>query len=110
MEVRLVLSVVVMAIALTVFAAGVNPAATNEAAILRDMRRETRELNLKVGYPGMFLEIPDGIAARRVQKYVRRAVDLRCVEGLWDVGQESVGYVEVESAARPQLFVRESKD
>lgn len=104
------LSVVVMAIALTVFAAGVNPAATNEAAILRDMRRETRELKLKVGYPGMFLEVPDGIAARRVQKYVRRAVGLRCVEGLWDVGQESVGYVEVESAARPQLFVGESKD
>ena len=67
---------------------------TNEAAILRDMRRDVKTLKLKVGYPGRFLEVPDSIAARRVQKYVRRAVELRKVDGLWDAGMESVGYVE----------------
>lgn len=83
---------------------------TNEAAILRDMRRDVEALKLKVGYPGRFLEVPDSIAARRVQKYVRRAVELRKVDGLWDAGMESVGYVEACSAECPRLFVGESKE
>lgn len=91
-------------------AAGGAPAATNEAAILRDMRRETRELKLKVGYPGKFLDVPDDVIAQRAQKYVRRMVELRQVGDLWDVGQESVGYVEAESATRPRLFVGETAD
>ena len=82
---------------------------TNEAAVLRDMRLDVKRLKLKVGYPGKFLEVPDSVVARRVQKYVRRALDVRKTDGLWDVGMVSVGYIEVAAVTRPKLFVGESK-
>ena len=66
----------------------------NLAAILRDMRKDVVALNMNVGYPGKFLEVPDDVTAKRVQKFVTQAVHLRFDGGLYDVGEESVGYVE----------------
>ena len=81
----------------------------NLAAILRDMRADVKALKMKVGYPGKFLEVPESVKARRLQKYVTREVELRRDGELFDVGEESVGYVEAESETRPLLFLGESK-
>ena len=91
-----------------VCATGVDLEAQNEAAVLRDMRRDVKALKMKVGYPGKFLEVPDSVVAKRVQKYVRRTVPFVRVKDLYDLGQETVGYIEAESVAMPQLFVGES--
>ena len=82
---------------------------TNLAAILRDMRADVKALKMKVGYPGKFLEVPESVKARRLQKYVTREVELRRDGDFFDVGEESVGYVEAESETRPLLFLGESK-
>ena len=81
----------------------------NLAAILRDMRKDVVALNMNVGYPGKFLEVPDDVTAKRVQKFVTQAVHLRFDGGLYDVGEESIGYVEAECAAKPTLYFGESK-
>lgn len=81
----------------------------NLAAILRDMRKDVVALNLNVRYPGKFLEVPNDIPAKRVQKFATRVVDLRRDGELYDVGEESTGYVEAECAAKPTLYFGESK-
>ena len=84
-----------------VCATGVDLEAQNEAAVLRDMRRDVKALKMKVGYPGKFLEVPDSVVAKRMQKYVRRTVPFVRVKDLYDLGQETVGYIEAESVAMP---------
>lgn len=89
--------------------AGDDASATNLAAVLRDMRADVKTLKLKVGYPGKFLEVDPSVAACRMQRYVRRSVTPVKVGPLYDVGLESVGYVEAEADAMPVLRVGESK-
>ena len=92
--------------------AGVGPAhsAENEAAVLRDMRKDVAALKMKVGYPGRFLEVADSVRAVRQQKYVRQERPLGRIGELYDVGEESVGYIEAESAVKPTLYMGESTD
>ena len=102
----------IVALAAVSFWAGMARAEMDEqnlAAVLRDMRADVKALKMNVGYPGKFLEVPKEIKARRLQKYVTRSVALRRDGEFYDVGEESVGYVEAESATRPRLFVGESK-
>ena len=89
--------------------AGPDVTATNVAAILRDMRADVKTLRMKVGYPGKFLEVPENVKAVRQQKYVRREVPLSRDGELYDVGQESVGYIEAECEEMPELYLGESK-
>ena len=102
----------IVALAAVSFWAGMARAEMDEqnlAAVLRDMRADVKALKMNVGYPGKFLEVPKEVKARRLQKYVTRSVALRRDGEFYDVGEESVGYVEAESATRPRLFVGESK-
>ena len=53
-----------------------DPETYNLAAVLRDMRKDVAALDMKVGYPGKHLEIPESFKATRLQKFKTAEIPL----------------------------------
>lgn len=85
-----------------------DPETYNLAAVLRDMRKDVAALDMKVGYPGKHLEVPESFKATRLQKFKTAEIPLKYENAVYDAGQETIGYIEAESKTKPLLFLGES--
>ena len=88
--------------------APLDPFSVTQAVRLARMRADVAAAKLKVGYPGKCYEPTEEEMKWRLDEFTPKARKVSAVLDYYDVGEETIGYVEAKGKTCPRLYVGES--
>ena len=88
--------------------APLDPFSVTQAVRLAKMRADVATAKLKVGYPGKCYEPTEEEMKWKLDEFTPKARRVAAVLDYYDVGEETIGYVEAKGKSCPKLYVGES--
>ena len=88
--------------------APLDPFSVTQAVRLAKMRADVATAKLKVGYPGKCYEPTEEEMKWKLDEFTPKPRKVAAVLDYYDVGEETIGYVEAKGKACPKLYVGES--
>ena len=88
--------------------APLDPFSVTQAVRLAKMRADVATAKLKVGYPGKCYEPTEEEMKWKLDEFTPKPRKVAAVLDYYDIGEETIGYVEAKGKSCPKLYVGES--